>query len=187
MIILVKNEHFVRFYGWIRVTLAILHTLLSTSVSPTLHAINDDSIQSLPRADLLLIGCDLAPFFLSSFEYALQPPSRYKDVYIAVDKPELPSSVSELKQYDGPNVFLSRETMLDSMYSILCVHMSQELVGWMVNASKEELLCFAITQGISMSFPCDINVYRFKLFGALIKEKIGVDFANVVLMLLSNN
>ena len=40
------------------------------------------------------------------FEYALQPPSWYKDEHIAVNKPELPVGVSELKQYDGPQCFV---------------------------------------------------------------------------------
>lgn len=40
------------------------------------------------------------------FEYALQPPSWYKEELIAVNKPEVPSGVSELKQYHGPQCFV---------------------------------------------------------------------------------
>lgn len=40
------------------------------------------------------------------FEYALQPPPWSKQEHIAVDKPELPCGVSELKQYDGPQCFV---------------------------------------------------------------------------------
>ena len=40
------------------------------------------------------------------FEYALQPPHWYKNDSIAVDKPELPEGVKELKDYDGPQCFL---------------------------------------------------------------------------------
>lgn len=40
------------------------------------------------------------------FEYALQPPPWYKQDHIAVNKPELPDGVAELKQYDGPQCFL---------------------------------------------------------------------------------
>ncbi|GJT33050.1 putative ribonuclease H-like domain-containing protein [Tanacetum coccineum] len=36
------------------------YSVVRLLAQPTLHAINDDSIQSLPRADLLLIGGDLA-------------------------------------------------------------------------------------------------------------------------------
>lgn len=40
------------------------------------------------------------------FEYALQPPSWYKEEHIAVNKPEVPSGVSELKDYSGPQCFV---------------------------------------------------------------------------------
>jgi len=40
------------------------------------------------------------------FEYALQPPRWYKNDSIAVDKPELPNGVSDLKSYEGPQCFL---------------------------------------------------------------------------------
>ena len=40
------------------------------------------------------------------FEYALQPPHWYKNDSIAVDKPELPEGVKDLKDYDGPQCFL---------------------------------------------------------------------------------
>lgn len=40
------------------------------------------------------------------FEYALQPPPWYKPEHIAVNKPEVPSGVSELKLYDGPQCFI---------------------------------------------------------------------------------
>ncbi|GJT45065.1 metallo-dependent phosphatase-like protein [Tanacetum coccineum] len=129
---------------------------------PTLHAINDDSIQSLPRADLLLIGGDLAypnpsaftyeKRFFRPFEYALQPPSWYKDVHIAVDKPELPSGVSELKQYDGPQCFL-----IPGNHD--CVMASNIYEGWWVF-------------GLDLALHCDIDVYQFKFFAALIKEKV---------------
>lgn len=40
------------------------------------------------------------------FEYALQPPAWYKLNHIAVNKPELPEGISELKEYNGPQCFL---------------------------------------------------------------------------------
>ena len=40
------------------------------------------------------------------FEYALQPPSSYKPEQIAINKPELPYGVSELKKYKGPQCFI---------------------------------------------------------------------------------
>lgn len=44
--------------------------------------------------------------FFRPFEYALQPPSWYKEELIAVKKPELPSGVPDLKHYDGPQCFI---------------------------------------------------------------------------------
>ena len=40
--------------------------------------------------------------FFRPFEYALQPPLWHKLEHVAVNKPEVPYGVSELKQYDGP-------------------------------------------------------------------------------------
>ena len=44
--------------------------------------------------------------FFCPFEYALQPPAWYQPDHIAVNKPELPEGVSELKEYNGPQCFL---------------------------------------------------------------------------------
>ncbi|KAK1379359.1 hypothetical protein POM88_026103 [Heracleum sosnowskyi] len=83
---------------------------------PSLRVQSDSVVLNLPRANLLIIGGDLAypnpsaftykRRFFRPFEYALQPPTWYKDEHIAVNKPELPSGVSDLKQYDGPQCFV---------------------------------------------------------------------------------
>lgn len=44
--------------------------------------------------------------FFYPFEYALQPPAWYKPEHIALEKPELPLGVSELRQYRGPQCFM---------------------------------------------------------------------------------
>ncbi|GJM99558.1 hypothetical protein PR202_ga16668 [Eleusine coracana subsp. coracana] len=44
--------------------------------------------------------------FFCPFEYALQPPAWYKAEHIALEKPELPLGVSELRQYRGPECFM---------------------------------------------------------------------------------
>jgi len=44
--------------------------------------------------------------FFCLFEYALQPPPWYKPEQIAVNKPELPFGLLELKRYDGPQAFI---------------------------------------------------------------------------------
>ncbi|GAA0157203.1 esterase [Lithospermum erythrorhizon] len=83
---------------------------------PSLRIRMNETVLTLPRADLLIIGGDLAypnpsaftyeKRFFRPFEYALQPPVWYKEEHIAVRKPELPVGVSELKQYDGPQCFV---------------------------------------------------------------------------------
>ena len=44
--------------------------------------------------------------FFCPFEYALQPPAWYKPEHIALEKPELPLGVSELRRYRGPQCFM---------------------------------------------------------------------------------
>ncbi|KAE8683616.1 Detected protein of unknown function [Hibiscus syriacus] len=75
----------------------------------------DDTVLKLPRGELLLIGGDLAypnpsrftyeRHLFCPFQYSLQPSAWYKPDHIAVNKPELPKGVSELKEYKGPQCF----------------------------------------------------------------------------------
>ena len=44
--------------------------------------------------------------FFCPFEYALQPPAWYTPEHIALEKPELPLGVSEIRKYSGPQCFL---------------------------------------------------------------------------------
>ncbi|XP_022880739.1 uncharacterized protein LOC111398010 [Olea europaea var. sylvestris] len=122
---------------------------------PSIRVQSNNSLLTLPRGNLLLIGGDLAKMhsgekmwikrghintfkrmqltgcnviglvddllnlsypnpsaftyerrFFRPFEYALQPPFWYKEDHIAVNKPELPSGVTDLKQYEGPQCFV---------------------------------------------------------------------------------
>jgi hypothetical protein len=83
---------------------------------PSLAIKSDGSRQTFPRGQLLLIGGDLAypnpssfsyeRRFFCPFEYALQPPAWYKPEHIALEKPELPLGVSELRKYRGPQCFM---------------------------------------------------------------------------------
>ncbi|XP_035837131.1 uncharacterized protein LOC110943731 [Helianthus annuus] len=83
---------------------------------PSLDGRTKDSSIKLPRGDLLLIVGDLAyPYpspdtyekrFFYPFEEAPRPPSWYKEEHIAINKPELPVGISDLKQYDGPQCFV---------------------------------------------------------------------------------
>lgn len=83
---------------------------------PLLVINSDDSRLTFPRGQLLLVGGDLAypnpssfsyeRRFFCPFEYALQPPAWYKPEHIALEKPELPLGVSELRRYRGPQCFM---------------------------------------------------------------------------------
>lgn len=44
--------------------------------------------------------------FFAPFESALQPPDWYKSEHIAIDKPEMPQGVSNLRDYHGPQCFI---------------------------------------------------------------------------------
>ncbi|MFS7944839.1 hypothetical protein Hanom_Chr06g00516961 [Helianthus anomalus] len=115
---------------------------------PSLYALDNNSLQQLPRGDLLIGGILTLQLlhtksgFFRPFEYALQSPSWYKDVHIAVEKPELPFGVTDLKQYDGPNALLSPLPK-----------------GWWVF-------------GLDLALHNDMDVYQFKFFVELIKEKV---------------
>ncbi|MFS7972662.1 hypothetical protein Hanom_Chr09g00847441 [Helianthus anomalus] len=74
---------------------------------PSLDARKDDSLIELPRGDLLLIGGDLAypnpstenyeERFFYPFEEALPPPSWYNKKHLAMNKPELPVGVFDIR------------------------------------------------------------------------------------------
>ncbi|KAL0351971.1 UNVERIFIED_CONTAM: hypothetical protein Scaly_1585800 [Sesamum calycinum] len=124
---------------------------------PSVRIRSDDSLITLPRANLLLIGGDLAypnpstftyeRRLFRPFEYALQPPLWYKEEHIAVNKPELPSGLSTLKQYDGPQCFLipGNHDWFDGLQTFMryICHKSW-LGGWFM--PKEELFCPSATK-----------------------------------------
>ncbi|KAF7829742.1 uncharacterized protein G2W53_012075 [Senna tora] len=118
---------------------------------PSIRLREDDTVLTLPRGDLLLIGGDLAYPNPSAFtyerrlfvpfEYALQPPSWYTAEQIAVNKPEVPGGVA-LKQYNGPQ-------------------------------------CFVIPGNHALHG--DIDVYQFKFFSELVKQKVQEDDSVIII------
>ncbi|XP_028056825.1 uncharacterized protein LOC114260838 isoform X2 [Camellia sinensis] len=158
---------------------------------PSIRLRSGDKVINLPRGDLLLIGGDLAypnpsgftyeNRFFRPFEYALQPPPWYKEEHVAVNKPELPSWVSELKQYDGPQCFAipGNHDWFDGLQTFIrhICHKSW-LGGWLMPQRKSY---FALQLpkgwwvfGLDLALHCDIDVYQFKFFSELIKEKIAL-------------
>ncbi|XP_071694090.1 uncharacterized protein [Rutidosis leptorrhynchoides] len=156
---------------------------------PILYAFKDDSIQPLPRGGLLLIGGDLAypnpsaftyeKRFFRPFEYALQPPSWYKDVHIAVDKPELPSGVSKLEQYDGPQCFLipGNHDWFDGLQTFMRYICHKSWLGGWLMPQKKSYFALQLPKGwwvfgLDLALHCDIDVYQFKFFAELIKDMV---------------
>ncbi|OIW20273.1 hypothetical protein TanjilG_08233 [Lupinus angustifolius] len=137
---------------------------------PSLRALKGLSVHTLRRADLLLIGGDLAypnpsaftyerRLFLP-FEYALQPPPWYKAEQIAVNKPEVPCG-AELKQYIGPQCFIipGNHDWFDGL---------QTFMRWWIF-------------GLDLALHGDIDVYQFKFFSELVKEKVQEDDSVIII------
>ncbi|PWA41881.1 calcineurin-like metallo-phosphoesterase superfamily protein [Artemisia annua] len=178
---------------------------------PSLQALNDGSLLNLPRGNLLLIGGDLAypnpsafnyeNRLFRPFEYALQPPSWYKDEHIAVNKPELPFGVSELKQYDGPQCFVIPGNH-GTFFNLLIGRLSQNwfdglqtymryichkswLGGWLM-PQKKSYFALQLPKGwwvfgLDLALHNDIDDYQFKFFLEVIQEKVKVNDSVIVM------
>ncbi|XP_010275607.1 PREDICTED: uncharacterized protein LOC104610601 [Nelumbo nucifera] len=165
---------------------------------PSLRLYNDESVLVLPRGDLLLIGGDLAypnpsaftyeKRLFRPFEYALQSPSWYKPEHIAVNKPELPCSASQLKCYEGPQCFIipGNHDWFDGLHTFMryICHKSW-LGGWFLPQRKSY---FALQLpkgwwifGLDQALHCDIDVYQFKFFSELTKEKVQEDDSVIIM------
>ncbi|KAM7514200.1 hypothetical protein LguiA_003783 [Lonicera macranthoides] len=157
---------------------------------PSIRVCGSDYDLKLPRGDLLLIGGDLAypnpsaftyerRFFLP-FEYALQPPPWYKEEHIAVNKPELPFGVSELRKYDGPQCFVipGNHDWFDGLQTFMRYICHKSWLGGWFMPQKKSYFAMQLPKGwwifgLDLALHCDIDVYQFKFFTELIKEKVG--------------
>ncbi|KAK2992303.1 hypothetical protein RJ640_020296 [Escallonia rubra] len=164
---------------------------------PSIRIRNSDSVLTLPRGDLLLIGGDLAypnpsefnyeRRLFRPFEYALQPPPWYKEEHIAVNKPELPSGVNELKQYDGPQCFLipGNHDWFDGLQTFMRYICHKSWLGGWFMPQKKSYFALQLPKkwwvfGLDLALHCDIDVYQFKFFSELIKEKVGDDDSVII-------
>ncbi|KAK4429041.1 hypothetical protein Salat_1204100 [Sesamum alatum] len=165
---------------------------------PSVRIRSNDSVITLPRANLLLIGGDLAypnpstftyeRRLFRPFEYALQPPLWYKEEHIAVNKPELPCGVSALKQYDGPQCFLipGNHDWFDGLQTFMRYICHKSWLGGWFMPQKKSYFALQLPKGwwvfgLDLALHCDIDVYQFKFFSELIKEKVG-DYDSVIIM-----
>ncbi|XP_044475287.1 uncharacterized protein LOC123203157 [Mangifera indica] len=165
---------------------------------PSIRVIKGDSDSTLPRADVLLIGGDLAypnpsaftyeRRLFQPFEYALQPPPWYKKEHIAVSKPELPGEVSELKQYKGPQCFIipGNHDWFDGLHTFMRYICHKSWLGGWFMPQKKSYFALQLPRrwwvfGLDLALHNDIDVYQFKLFAELIMEKVG-EHDSVIIM-----
>ncbi|KAM7521037.1 hypothetical protein LguiB_019999 [Lonicera macranthoides] len=164
---------------------------------PLIWVRGSDSVLTLPRGDLLLIGGDLAypnpsaftyeRRLFRPFEYALQPPPWYKEQHIAVNKPELPSGVSDLKQYNGPQCFLipGNHDWFDGLQTFMTYICHKSWLGGWYMPQKKSYFALQLPKrwwifGLDLALHGDIDVYQFKFFSELIKEKVGVNDSVII-------
>ncbi|KAF4352914.1 hypothetical protein G4B88_030165 [Cannabis sativa] len=165
---------------------------------PSININRGDSALNLPRGDLLLIGGDLAypnpsaftyeRRLFCPFEYALQPPPWYKEVHIAVNKPEVPPGVSGLKEYNGPQCFVipGNHDWFDGLHTFMRYICHKSWLGGWFMPQKKSYFALQLPKGwwvfgLDLALHGDIDVYQFKFFSELIKEKVG-DNDSVIIM-----
>ncbi|CAN8246430.1 unnamed protein product [Cochlearia groenlandica] len=165
---------------------------------PSLTVLVGDEYQPLPRGNVLLIGGDLAYPNPSSFtyekrlfcpfEYALQPPHWFKTDSIAVDKPELPEGVSDLKDYEGPQCFLipGNHDWFDGLNTFMRYICHKSWLGGWLMPQKKSYFALQLPEGwwvfgLDLALHGDIDVDQFKFFSELVKEKVKDDDAVIVI------
>lgn len=174
----------------------VARLLAQRSIHPTTGY--GDSVHSLPRGDLLLIGGDLAypnpsaftyeRRFFRPFEYALQPPPWHKEEHIAINKPELPCGVSELKQYDGPQCFVipGNHDWFDGLHTFMRYISHKSWLGGWFMPQKKSYFALQLPKrwwvfGLDLALHGDIDVYQFKFFSELVNQKVGEDDSIIIM------
>ncbi|KAL3735502.1 hypothetical protein ACJRO7_024599 [Eucalyptus globulus] len=165
---------------------------------PSLRVPTSESVLSLPRGNLLLIGGDLAypnpsafnyeRRFFCPFEYALQPPPWYKPEQIAVNKPELPFGLLELKQYDGPQAFVipGNHDWFDGLHTFMRYICHKSWLGGWFMPQRKSYFALQLPKGwwifgLDMALHCDIDVYQFNFFSELVKNKVADDDSVIIM------
>uniref|UniRef100_A0A1D1Y2F3 Salicylate O-methyltransferase n=1 Tax=Anthurium amnicola TaxID=1678845 RepID=A0A1D1Y2F3_9ARAE len=165
---------------------------------PLIRAKSNGSTHALPRGDLLLIGGDLAypnpsaftyeRRLFCPFEYALQPPSWYKPEHIAVDKPELPYGVLDLRNYDGPQCFVipGNHDWFDGLHTFIRYICHKSWLGGWLLPQKKSYFALQLPRGwwifgLDQALHGDIDVYQFKFFAELSKSKVGENDSVIVM------
>ncbi|KAJ0818778.1 putative calcineurin-like phosphoesterase domain, ApaH type, metallo-dependent phosphatase [Helianthus annuus] len=158
----------------------------------SLHARKNDSLIELPRGDLLLIGGDLAypnpstdtyeERFFYPFEEALPPPSWYNKKHLAVNKPELPVGVFDIRQYSGPQSFVipGNHDGIDGLQTFMrYICQNSWLGGWLM-PQKKSYFALQLPKGwwvfgLDVALHNDIDSFQFKFFSELIRNRVKED------------
>ncbi|CAN6478453.1 unnamed protein product [Victoria cruziana] len=157
---------------------------------PFIEVKRGNSKHFLSRGDLLLIGGDLAYPNPSSFTYerrlfcpfesAMQPPHFYKPEHIAVDKPEIPCGLADLKQYDGPQCFVipGNHDWFDGLHTFMRYICHKSWLGGWFLPQKKSYYALRLPKGwwifgLDQALHSDIDVYQFKFFAELITKEVG--------------
>ncbi|KAJ3678324.1 hypothetical protein LUZ60_002127 [Juncus effusus] len=162
------------------------------------HARSGSALKRLPRGDLLLIGGDLAypnpssftyeQRFFRPFEDALQPPPWYKAEHIAIDKPELPLGVSDLKRYRGPQCFIipGNHDWFDGLNTFMRYVCHKSWLGGWFMPQKKSYFGLKLPKGwwvfgLDQALHGDIDVYQFKFFAELCRHKVGMNDSVIIM------
>ncbi|KAJ3670232.1 hypothetical protein LUZ60_010556 [Juncus effusus] len=152
----------------------------------------------LPRGDFLLIGGDLAypnpsvftyeKRFFTPFESALQPPEWYKPEHIAINKPEIPRGVSELKDYNGPHCFVipGNHDWFDGLHTFMRYICHKNWLGGWFMPQRKSYFGLQLSKnwwifGLDLALHSDIDVYQFKFFAELSQNKIKEEDSVIVI------
>ncbi|CAA0830296.1 Calcineurin-like metallo-phosphoesterase superfamily protein [Striga hermonthica] len=165
---------------------------------PSIRVRSNNSLVTLQRGDLLLIGGDLAypnpssftyeSRFFRPFEYALQPPLWYKEEHVAVNKPELPGGVPTLRRYEGPQCFVipGNHDWFDGLQTFMRYICHKSWLGGWFMPQKKSYFALQLPKGwwvfgLDLALHCDIDDYQFKFFLELIKEKVGENDSVIIM------
>lgn len=174
------------------------YTVARLLAQPSIRLNTKDSFRVLPRGDLLLIGGDLAypnpsaftyeRRLFCPFEYALQPPPWYRVEHIAVNKPEVPCGLSEPKQYDGPQCFVipGNHDWFDGLHTFMRYICHKSWLGGWFMPQKKSYFALQLPKrwwvfGLDLALHADIDVYQFKFFVELIKDKVGENDSVIIM------
>ncbi|CAH9111228.1 unnamed protein product [Cuscuta epithymum] len=174
------------------------YTVACLLAQPSIHVQNNGTLLSLPRGNLLLIGGDLAypnpsaftyeKRLFRPFEYALQPPIWYKEEHIAVNKPELPHGIAELKQYEGPQCFVvpGNHDWFDGLQTFMRFICHKSWLGGWFMPQKKSYFALQLPKrwwvfGLDLALHCDIDIYQFKFFSELVRDKVRDDDCVIIM------